>query len=148
MHGSLKGSYLLLYPRHPGTADQSAEAGHPHYPLGCRNQPEEAKGVSEEDGLGVADGVQDGMVGEGSGFRLYFSEEGGIHFMQIYSPTIQRPSSFLPDVTDGQTIEKVHENNNYQEDEGEEEEVTDVHQVALLVYWKSTELQFADKHRE
>ena len=69
---------LLLYPRHPGAADQSAEAGHP---VGDRYLAEEAKGVSEEDGLGVADGVQDGMVGEGSGFRLYFSEEGGIHFM-------------------------------------------------------------------
>ena len=72
---------LLLYPRHSGAADQSAEAGHPHYPVWGRYLAEEAKGVSEEDGLGVADGVQDGMVGKGSGFRLYFSEEGGIHFM-------------------------------------------------------------------
>ena len=66
--------FLLLYdvPWHPATAAPSAEAGQPQYPLWGRHVGEEVRGVSEEDGFGVADGVYDGMVGNSTGFRFYF----------------------------------------------------------------------------
>ena len=83
------------------------------------------------------------MVGDCSGLLSYLPEEDGRYF-----PTILHQSLILPDVTDGQTIEKVHQDDHNQEDEGEEVKIAERHQVALSVYWNIAELEFTHKHCE
>ena len=83
------------------------------------------------------------MVGDCSGLLSYLPEEEGRYFT-----TIPPPSLILPDVTDGQTIEKVHQDDHNQEDEGEEVKIAERHQAASSVYWNVAELQFAHKHGE
>ena len=54
----------------------------------------------------------------------------------------------LLNVGDGQAIEEVHQDDNYEEDEGEEVKIAEMHQAALSVYWNAAELQFSHKHGE
>ena len=43
--------------------------------------------------------------------------------------------SDLPNVADGEAVEKVHEDNHDEDDEGEEVEIAQGHEVAVKVDW-------------
>ena len=118
----------------------AAQARDPHHPAQDRHVGEEVEWVAQEDGLGVGDGVHDGMEGNCSGFLFYFPKEGErVDIICIFQQSV-------PDVTDGQTIEKVHQDDHYEEDEGEEVKIAERHEAALLVYGNIAELQFSHKH--
>ena len=88
-----------------------------HHPLDGWNIGKEVKGVTEEQRLSVGDGVNYGEIGVGLRFVLD-----------------------LPDVTDGETVEEVHEDNNDQDDEGKEVDVTERHEIAVEIYGDVREL--------
>ena len=87
----------------PASIDVSAttQTGNIHHPFNCWNIGQKIKGVTKQQRLSIGDGVHDGQIGVGLSFVLDLS-----------------------DVTDSETIEKVHEDNHDQDDKGEEVQVT------------------------